>query len=601
MKIAIAQMATRAGDLDTTVNRMLGYARSASEQGAQLVVFPMAALTGPVPAELSDQEGFLLDLSEALALLCDEAPCPCIVPVVAEIDGVPAYEALLVRDGDVTPLKTTALLEHDMAGGPDTDGQDAPAPDLPEFEVAGMRFGLAFTYEDLDDYDDFEFDVNAIIFLSGYGYAVDDPSSALGAALSEARFKADVETCGAWMVGVGSVGGYGSQVFSGSSFVLAPWGELAAQAPAYEEALLVCDIDASSEGPLERPLSPQVYDQNLALWGALSLGLSDFVSMVGTNGAALVLDGSLASSLLATLASDALGPTNVHALLASAPDAAAACAELVRSLRIDAVPLARGTLPADDPVLAADLLQAHLASLARSTGALPLSAVDKTALALDDLLARTSAAALAPFGDVYRTDLVELAHLRNTISPVIPAALRDSFDVVDVQGVDKIAASKVQQAEFVDFVLASHVEWGKGLTDVLDAQGHADVALRVLERYAANELSRRLAPPVLLVSSRSLADASKPLGFAWRDRRRERTERPDELALGEFAEALAEAVRKSDNVEIPPSDDMRKTLEFLRDFAQGGGMRPQGFGSADDAGGPGQAPGGFWGSPFSEN
>lgn len=600
MRIAIAQMGSRAGELQKTVTRMLDFARQAHDRGAELVVFPMAALTGPVPAEFADQEGFLLDLSETFALLCEEAPCACIVPVVTEVDSVPEFEAVLVNDGNVTPLKATALIERGQQDA--RDDQDAPAPDLPEFEVSGLRLGLAFTYEDLDDYDDFEFDVDAIVFASGYGYAVDDPSSAMGGAITEARFRTDAETCGAWIIGVGSVGGYGSQVFCGSSFVLAPWGELAALAPAFEEALVTCDVDASSEGPLAHPLVPEVYDRSLTLWGALSAGLSDFVAESGATGASLVLDGSLNSALLATLASDALGPTNVHALLAPPTrDTMPACADLARSLRIDATQLDRTTLDAHDAAFARDLVEARLAALARSTSSVALSSADKTALALEDLTHAVRAATLAPLGDVYRSDVIELARLRNTISPVIPASMRDAFDVCAIEGVGEVSTSRVQQVEFIDYVLASHIEWQRCLSDVVESQGHGEVSLGVFERYESNELSRRLAPPSLLVSSRSLADAAKPLGFAWRDKRREKGERVDEKALGELADAIGEAVKDSEDVSLPTSDDMRRTLEFLRDFAQGGGLSPQGFGNQrmpDDQGKPSD---GLWANPFSEN
>ena len=117
----------------------------------------------------------------------------------------------------------------------------------------------------------------------------------------------------AWIVAAGSLGGYGTQVFTGSSFVLAPWGELAAQAPSLEEALLVCDIDPHSEGPLARPLVQEVFDRPLFTWGALTLGLHDLCEETGNDDVAVLLDGSLDSMVVTTLATDALGPTRVHA------------------------------------------------------------------------------------------------------------------------------------------------------------------------------------------------------------------------------------------------------------------------------------------------
>jgi len=91
----------------------------------------------------------------------------------------------------------------------------------------------------------------------------------------------------------------GPQVFTGSSFVLAPWGELAAQAPSFEEALLVCDIDPHAEGPLAHPLVQEVFDRPLFAWGALTLGLHDLCEKTGNNDIAVLLDGSLDSMVVA--------------------------------------------------------------------------------------------------------------------------------------------------------------------------------------------------------------------------------------------------------------------------------------------------------------
>ena len=46
MKIAVAQMRTTAGELERTAERMVELAKKAADEGAQLVVFPAAALMG---------------------------------------------------------------------------------------------------------------------------------------------------------------------------------------------------------------------------------------------------------------------------------------------------------------------------------------------------------------------------------------------------------------------------------------------------------------------------------------------------------------------------------------------------------------------------
>ena len=74
MRIAIAQMGSRAGELQKTVTRMLDFARQAHDRGAELVIFPMAALTGPVPAEFADEipETITLTISST-----SPRPSPC--------------------------------------------------------------------------------------------------------------------------------------------------------------------------------------------------------------------------------------------------------------------------------------------------------------------------------------------------------------------------------------------------------------------------------------------------------------------------------------------------------------------------------------------
>ena len=51
MRIAIAQIATRAGDFDGTARRMAEVSRRAADAGADLLVFPVAALCGVTPAQ----------------------------------------------------------------------------------------------------------------------------------------------------------------------------------------------------------------------------------------------------------------------------------------------------------------------------------------------------------------------------------------------------------------------------------------------------------------------------------------------------------------------------------------------------------------------
>lgn len=610
MKIAIAQMESRAGDFGKTARRMVERSRSAADQGADLLVFPAATLCGVTPVPRADREGFLLDLAGCVMELAEELACPCLVPVLTESDGAVLPDALLIDRGEIRPVGLAARLESLAAGG----AQEGSAAGLPELEFAGARLGVAFTYEDLDTYDEYDYDVDVIVYVSGYGFAVDDPSSALGSSLTEGRFPADAEATGAWIVGVGSLGCYDGQVFAGSSFVLAPWGELAAQAPAFEEALLVCDVDPSAEGPLEAPLTPEVYDAPLMAWGALTAGLSAAVRDAGAQGACSVLDGSLGSLLVATLAADALGPARVHALVLSGLDAAAdeASESLVRALRLDEGHVLRLDVSGEkDPVLARGLAEAHLAALATWEGCLPLGSLDKTGRALEDVPA-VNAARLQPLGDVYRSDVAALARLRNTISPVMPAGAVSAVAVPWVEGLDALPTAEAQ-VEFCDLVLSGYLEWDLPVSDIAAERGRPGLVEAVVSSLRAHEPARagQTAASITL-SSRTLEEARGPLGLAWDDHVRPASERLSgrlaELAGSASGEGPAEAEEEPGAADTDESGesrerDVRDLLGYLRDFSVGGGFAPldgPGQGGRRDAGGPLEG-GSLWESPFSEN
>lgn len=637
MRIAVAQINTRAGDFAKTARRVEELSQTAAEQGADLLVLPMAALTGPVAPDFSNQEGFLLDLSETLVHLCETVACPCVVAMVTSGDDSKP-EAMLLHAGDLRPLYphplSPSLSPIDKDGDSDTEDDLAA---VPSFEVAGLHIALAFTYKDLNDLVDAEESFDVVLYVSAYGYALDDASSVLGAALAENRFHADALALGCWLVGVGSLGGYDLQVYTGSSFVLSPQGELVASAPAFEEALLMADVGAVAQDDALPSLEPEIYNRSLHLWEALSLALHDYLEKIGKSDVALVLDGTLASCTLAALVVDALGPTHVHALVAGAGgdvSSRSVAERIAHSLRIafeahDDLLRAAG----EDEAFHDDVCQALLARMSREHDALPLGHQDKTFLALEATWGKSSAAALLPFGDVYRSDVLELAHLRNTVSPVIPREAFAAFDVPDLPGLEQEGTQSEMRLQRADVILATHVEWERGLSDVAARQGAFDVAQGVVERLRDTQAARVSLTPYFAMSTRTLFDARMPLGLAWRDRVRTQDERLRKDEVHKLLDALSDARREAtleledeleerklaafldeleadlamsgmEGMESLPQGMSRKDIEnalgslfgLLQDLAQTGGLTLGQEGGASGPHGPLT-----WGSPFSEN
>lgn len=568
MRIGIAQINTIAGAFDATIERMVAFSHRAAEQNVDVLLFPLAALAGVEPVPFADAASFMRDLAEAVTTLSEQLACPAIVPVPMDMDAnETSYDALLLKDGEVRPLCMLARAGHASVGA-------QPArQDICTFELAGETLTLAFSYDDLDMLDGNDQNGTVTLFFSGYPFALDDPSSAMAANLENARYVSDAQDIGSWLVGVASLGGYGEQVFTGSSFVVSPGGKLVSSAPAFEEALLVADVGYGAPLEAAGSLVPEMFDAPFHLWQALSLGIHDYVTKLGQTDVALCLDGTLAANMLVALASDAVGPLHVHALVgASAGAQAASCRELARRLHVN-VTTASGHPSGFD---ARDFDELELAQLARENDALALSSLDKTALALGAPARSLSCARLCPLGDVYRSDVLDMAHVRNTISPIFRrVGLTDAdFICVPVEGEEARVLSDEADITFVDEILLGYIEYDRPFFELVsEAPGEAKLIEALLAAQRRAESWRRSLPPVLTMSTHTLDEVRFAVGTNWHDTHLDEFE----IELGTFgnlqlpSESMPAAMRKPS-----PATDLESTLAMLRDFAEQGGFVPHG-------------------------
>ncbi len=74
LRVAMAQVAARVGDVDGNTELVLDAWRRATEQGADLVVFTELTITGYPPEDLLLKPEFLAATDAALERLCAEGP-----------------------------------------------------------------------------------------------------------------------------------------------------------------------------------------------------------------------------------------------------------------------------------------------------------------------------------------------------------------------------------------------------------------------------------------------------------------------------------------------------------------------------------------------
>src|SRR3954470_5928303 len=359
VRIALGQVNTTVGDLDGNAALMASWAAKATEEGADLVCFPELGITGYPPEDLVLRPEFVRDNLRALDDLARATAQGCAV-LVGFVDrtepGLHNAAALLSGGSVVARYHKVKLPNYGVFDEARTFvAGEAACP----VRLASSALGLSVC-EDAwwpgrpwTDYEQLRTAVIPNINASPYH----ERKSAERLRVVRDRAKES----GAWIVYVNAVGGQDELVFDGGSMVVAPDGTLAWHAAAFEEDLLVVDIDAGEPPPsypgpevagaaarqpaLPDPARPDLPEGPEEVYRALVVGLRDYVRKNGFEEVVLGLSGGIDSALVATLAVDALGPGSVRALSMPSPysseGSVADANELARrqGIRLDVVPI----------------------------------------------------------------------------------------------------------------------------------------------------------------------------------------------------------------------------------------------------------------------
>lgn len=552
MKIALAQIDARLGDMAGIVERLEHQARLAHDEGARVLVAPSPLFSGILPGSMIEEANYEHDLLGALAALAarlNALGMIGLVPAVVSYEHTPLFEVFMLKEGRVIPVRS--LLAWRRGSAP-----DPWAP--PVFDIDDVR--VAVTFDVMRDIDELPTGCDLLLFFQSNAFEMGNEVSSAVASVADGHFASAVAEHGVWFACMAPVGGYEDVAFTGGSFVMDDAGRVVAAAPCFEEALLVQEVARGTTLPAIEPHRLPHFQREEWLWEALRLHLADTIGAAGLSRAVLALTGDLPSSLLASLAVDALGPRNVVGVLIERDDVATPAEEEAEHRRVGLVrELARGMgirlveHVAQDPVRALgpdcagmdreDLLgrlgAIYLEDAARAFEAAPLSSLTKTDAALAaEAVWRGEAGVYAPFGDICLTELEFLARVRCRAGASIPASLvtlravRERLGRTIASGVaafgrrhrfareylaDMVRTLAALEPHAIDEAIEEHVERSLALDDLSLAARDPKAASLVMLLIHANEAARRRLPAPLIVSARSFIERAWPASTAWMD------------------------------------------------------------------------------------
>jgi NAD+ synthase (glutamine-hydrolysing) len=570
MRIACAQVNTVVGDLEGNLAMVRDAIRAATDAGAALVLTPELALTGYPPEDLLLRPSFADASRDALDALAREVTGTVAIVGFAEHDDDLHNAAAVLADGRVQAIYRKRFLPN--YGVFDEARYFRAGTDQLVLDIGGARVGVVIC-EDIwypspvaADLARARLDVIACLSSSPFHLAKGDGR--------ERMLQTRASDSAAALAYCNQVGGQDELVFDGRSVVIDHAGEVIARAPMFAESLLIADLELDLAAgrrlrePLLRRLDPidhppavvvdggqappggQSLPRGLSplpspeaeLWGALVLGVRDYVGKNGFPGVIIGLSGGIDSALTAAIAVDALGADRVRGVAMpsvftsgqSTDDAAALAASL--GIRMDVIPIApvvdafeaqlAGVFEGRPRDVAEENLQARvrgtlLMAISNKHGDMVLATGNKSEMSVGySTIYGDLAGGFAPLRDVSKTWVYRLASWRNREEgrEVIPQATIDRPPTAELRP-DQRDSDSLPDYEVLDPILEAYVEQDLPPAALVERGFPEDVVRRVIGMVDRAEYKRRQAPPGIKTTPRAFGrDRRMPITNRYGDR-----------------------------------------------------------------------------------
>jgi NAD+ synthase (glutamine-hydrolysing) len=543
MKIALAQQNYTVNNFEGNRQKIINAIQQAKLKGAELVVFSELSVCGYPPQDLLNRIDFI---DKCIATVSEIAE-HCVG--IAAIVGAPCYNpnptgkiifnsAYLLNNGQIESIHHKALLptydifEEYRYFEPNNSFQVATlngkriaitvCEDLWDNQPpsSGMGRGKLYTQSPMQELA--KQDPELIINIAASPFSTGNYDRRMEV------FQGNVKRYGLPVINVNQVGANNDLIFDGGSMALNAKAHMAAKLSFFEEDLQIVDTTSLEFNNASITLDPENKIQRIH--DALILGIKDYFGKMGFTKATLGLSGGIDSAVTLVLAQRALGSENFRVLLLpsqyssqhSIDDAVA----LAKNLNIkydivsiensfDALKESLGNIFVD---LTEDLTEENIQARVRGTilmalsnkfGHLLLNTSNKSEAAVGyGTLYGDMCGALAVLGDVYKTDVFNLARFINKNGEVIPENSITKPPSAELRH-DQKDSDSLPEYDILDKILYQYIEEHKSMAEIISLGFDKDTVSKTIRLVNMSEYKRYQAPPILRVSSKAFGGGRK--------------------------------------------------------------------------------------------
>ncbi len=558
LRLALAQINPTVGDIRENTKLIISYIEKARAAGSDIVVFPELALTGYPPEDLLLKPAFIADNMKAINKIRNSTQGITAIVGFVDQDTKNHNAAAVFCDRQLVHVYHKQYLPN--YGVFDEMRYFSAGSLAPVFMYADTCFGLCVCEDIWHSGGPAHLQALAgaevIININASPYHMRKQKIRENIVGSRAKeFSAVVAY-------LNTVGFQDEIVFDGASFIINQHGEVISRAEQFVETLMVSDIDLdavknardkdpvrpikvgknhNTVQPVELPLktlpsqrrrfkcAPVVplLEKNKEVYSALVLGVRDYMAKNEFSEGLIGLSGGIDSALVAAIASDALGPDNLHLVFMPSEytlDMSRQDAEkLAKNLGVKLTELSiedtfesyksilKKQFKGRKPDSTEENLQARirgnlLMALSNKFGSIVLTTGNKSEMSVGyATLYGDMAGGFAVIKDVPKTLVYELAKWRNSQGrkPVIPERTITREPTAELRP-DQLDTDSLPPYEVLDPILRAYVEEELSQPEIVATLGIAPkIVNKVIRLIDLNEYKRRQSPPGIKITRRA--------------------------------------------------------------------------------------------------
>jgi len=549
-RAGIAQINSTVGDLEGNTIKILDSIDRARRIGVDLLTFPELAISGYFPGDLVYRPEFIDKELRSLDDIINHSDHITLVVGFVDIDkgDKSLYNAAaIIYDKELVDVYHKVRLSR--FGRFDENNYFKKGEKSFIYQISGVPVGISIGSDLLEEPPLIYCGAKVIVNISSLPYLIGETDIRNKMLITRAVDNMAV------IINNNMVGGQDELVFDGHSRIIDEDGRIIAKGRQFDEDFIVADIDIekiSKKGLKEeikdnikmvsnlsiqnKPRIEQEYREieDLSpigeIYNALVLGTRDYIVKNGFKKVVLGLSGGIDSSLVATIAVDAVGKDNVigvtmpsvYTPLQSLNDAKI----IANNLGIDLLEIPIDKIYAQyldqmNPYFenlekdkTEENIQARirgnlLMALSNKFGWLVLTTGNKSEIATGyATLYGDTAGGFSVIGDIYKSMVYELAEYKNSIRRLIPDSIIRKEPSAELSEGQK-DTDTLPSYNILDPILTAYLDEDRSIEDIIRMGFDSNTVRSVVDLIRRNEFKRRQAPPGITITRRAFGIGRK--------------------------------------------------------------------------------------------